>query len=429
MLALVAVLTQISGNPPLQHAMFALPAPSSIAGKLRRNGSQLLLNGNPFSGIGLNVVDAMWNNNLQGIEDAAKRGFPFVRFAAMPYFVDDLRAWQRDSESWWATGMDRVVAAAHRFGIRLVPDLLWNPFAIADLCNEPLSALFNGTNSCSRQRAREFVAQASSRYANNSAILFWELSNENNALVDGYLANSTVACDAAHGTPSHRSDADNFDSAQMIATHSWLATIIKRSDPGTLVNTGQSMPRPFAQRWRDNPRAEVAKHHMDSRLDNESAFVKNLLDTNAPPLDFVSAHMGGVSDNVHRAFAANESSPTWLLELARTAAAKHGQPFYLGEFTVTISKSAEEDGPHERSYGYAEAVVDWVLDVHRRGDTVLASAWVFEYANQNATFSLISGRDEVLLQKMQAANAALRQPLAVAHRAVGGSNAVGSSRR
>jgi hypothetical protein len=408
MLTLVAVLTQISGSAPSYDTI--APAPS-IVGKLRRNGSQLLLNGDPFSGIGLNVVDALWGKNIQGIKDAAERGFPFVRFAAMPYFVDDLKAWQHDSESWWATGMDQVVAAAHRFGIRLVPDLLWNPFAIADLCSEPLSALFNSTNSCSRQRAGEFVAQASSRYANNSAILFWELSNENNALVDGYLANSTVACDPAHGTPSHRTDADNFDSAQMIATHSWLAAIIKKSDPGSLVNTGQSMPRPFAQRWRDNPRAEVAKHHMDSRLDNESAFVKNLLDTNAPPLDFVSAHMGGVSDNVHRAFAVNETRPTWLLELARSASAEQGQPFYLGEFTVTLSKSEEEGGgPQERSYEYAEAVVDWVLDVHTRGGTVLASAWVFEYANQNDTFSLISGRDEELLQKMQSANAALRPP-------------------
>ena len=130
--------------------------------------------------------------------------------------------------------MDQVVAAAHRYGIRLVPDLLWNPFAIADLCDEPLSALFNnGTDSCSRRQAGQLVAQAAERYRNDPAILFWELSNENNALVDGYFANSTTACDPAHGTPAFRTDADNFDSSQMIATHAWLTTMIKKADPGS----------------------------------------------------------------------------------------------------------------------------------------------------------------------------------------------------
>jgi hypothetical protein len=106
--------------------------------------------------------------------------------------------------------------------------------------------------------------------------LLWnrELSNENNALVDGWFANSSAGCDpsGSKGTPLHRSDADNFDTAQMIATHAWLAEKIRAADPGRLVNSGNSLPRPSAEHWRNTPREDVAHHRIDSRPDNESDF-------------------------------------------------------------------------------------------------------------------------------------------------------------
>lgn len=74
-----------------------------------------------------------------------------------------------------------------------MPDLLWNAFAFADLCGEPLSALFNGTESCTRSMAVKFVTEAATRFRGNPAVLLWELSNENNALVDGWFANATTA--------------------------------------------------------------------------------------------------------------------------------------------------------------------------------------------------------------------------------------------
>ena len=67
--------------------------------------------------------------------------------------------------------------------------------------------------------------------------------------------------------------------------------------------------------------------------------------------------------------------------------------------------------PGSRSYAYAEAVIDWCVDVHRRlgdGGGLLVSLWVFEYASQNGTYSVIPGRDDAFLQRIQAANAALQ---------------------
>lgn len=291
-----------------------------------------------------------------------------------------------------------------------MPNLLWNIVAFADLCNEPLGALFNGSDSCSRRAVGEYVSQAAQRYRHEPAILFWELYNENNALVDGWMNGSAVACAPGESTPSHRTDADNFDTAQMIATHAWLAEKIRAADPGRLINAGSSMPRPSAQHWRETPRAEVRRHRIDSTPDNRCEFVRNLLDTNAPPaLDFVSVHSGfGAGDDARpfRPPPANGNgdalSDCWLLELARSVAAKRGQPFYLGEFAVAPATAASQ-----RNASYAEAVLDWVLGLNQRlgaGGGVLASMWVFEYVNQNSSFSVIPGRDAGFLCKLQEAN-------------------------
>lgn len=393
-------------------AVHAHPLDPPLAGRLGWNGSHLTLAGRPYAGIGLNIVDlGMWGGtpNVAALKDAATYGVPFVRFAAAPYWADALQRWRADPQAYWASSVDVAVAAAERLRVRLVPNLLWNPFAFADLCGEPLAALYNrsyagaraaGAASCTRAAAAEYVAQAVARYAGSAAILFWELSNENNALVDGFMDGSTVACDPAHGTPARRTDRDNFDTAQMVETFGWLAATIRRADPSRLVNAGTSMPRSFAQSWRDTPRAQVARHHMDSAPDNRSAFVRNLLDTNSRT-DFVSAHMGGLPDNARRAWLRNVTEPTALLETARAAAASRAQPFYLGEFTATVGERGA------RSYGYAEAVIGWALDVDALlggGGGVLSSVWVFEYAPQNATWSIEPERDRALLRVLVAAN-------------------------
>ena len=78
--------------------MFAnLPA-GHLVGRLQRNGSQLYMNGQPYAGIGVNVVDVLWNNNSKGLFDAAERGFHFARFAAAPYYWDGLIAWKLNPE-------------------------------------------------------------------------------------------------------------------------------------------------------------------------------------------------------------------------------------------------------------------------------------------------------------------------------------------
>lgn len=326
-----------------------------------------------------------------------------MRFAAAPYWADQLNAWRDQPEDYWSS-FDAAISAAERLQVHLIPDLLWNPFAFADFCHEPVAALYNGSDSCTRRTVSEYTTQAVRRLGNSSAILFWELSNENNALVDGFMNGSRVACNPAHGTPERRTDRDNFDTQQMVETFGWLASTIRRVDPSRLVNADTSMPRPFAQSWRDTPRSQVARHHMDSALDNRSAFLRNLLDTNSRT-DFVSAHMGGLPDNAHRAWLRNSTDPVLLLETARIAAAGRKQPFYLGEFTATVGASGD------RSYGYAEAVIEWVLGVHSRlggGGGVLSSMWVFEYGPQNATWSIEPGRDSKLLSMLVAANRKLR---------------------
>ena len=101
--------------------------------------------------------------NIRALEDAAAYGVPFIRFAAAPYWADELQQWKSDPERYWSTSTDLAVAAAARLRVRLIPDLLWNPFAFADYCHEPLSALYNRSYSdaVSCTRALAHVAQIS----------------------------------------------------------------------------------------------------------------------------------------------------------------------------------------------------------------------------------------------------------------------------
>jgi hypothetical protein len=422
-------------SPPLLPPPPPPPLPP-LSGRLTRDGAALRLSGRAFAGVGVNIVDLCWNNNSHALRDAAERGVPFVRFAASPFFPDDLRAWRADPERYWrsgagagsgmAAGVDAAVQMASAARIRLVPDLLWNIFAFADLCHEPLGAFFNGTDSCARRSAAQYITQAVARYKSHPAILFWELSNENSALVDGWFANSTHDCVAGRGTPDRRTDADNFDTAQMVATHSWLAAAIRRHDPSRLISSGHGMPRPSAQHWRQTPRAEVARHHIDNTRDNRSEFERVLLDTNSPA-DFVSVHESDGSHDAGRLFVPSASRPTWLSELARSVANRQGKPLYLGEFSVhpagvagatSVAAGATAGGsvvgalgqPPARNYIFAEAVLDWLVECHRAegGGGVLASVWVFEYLPQNKSWSVVPGRDATFLRKLQHTNHVLR---------------------
>ena len=75
---------------------------------------------------------------------------------------------------------------------------------------------------------------------------------------------------------------------------------------------------------------------------------------------------------------------------------------HLGEFAATIKQAV--GGDITRTFEFASAVVDWILGVHATDNGLLASVWVFEYAGQNSTFSLIPGRDDVILGKIRRAN-------------------------
>ena len=65
-----------------------------LTGRLTWNGTHLNLGGKPYAGVGLNIVDlGQWGENIRALEDAAAYSVPFVRFAAAPYWADEL---QRD---------------------------------------------------------------------------------------------------------------------------------------------------------------------------------------------------------------------------------------------------------------------------------------------------------------------------------------------
>ncbi len=161
---------------------------------LQPRGGKLYQAGESWRGIGCNhfalflrelftfgggSVNTGLENDLQ---DLSGRGIPFVRFAAGWF---DYVRWRDDyainPDRYWST-LDRVVAAAARYEVGLVPCMFWTLRAFADLSHHYGSwqslEQMSVRNSVHNVRFAEFTQTFVRRYAGSPAILGWEFCNE-----------------------------------------------------------------------------------------------------------------------------------------------------------------------------------------------------------------------------------------------------------
>ena len=107
-------------------------------------GGTLLLRGQPYRGIGVNyfdcfsrtLADAEHRSYEAGFAALARLGIPFCRFSACPFWPAQYKLYQEDRAEYFAR-MDRVVRAAERHGIGLIPSLFWYSAAVPDIVGEP----------------------------------------------------------------------------------------------------------------------------------------------------------------------------------------------------------------------------------------------------------------------------------------------------
>jgi len=315
---------------------------------------ELLRDGKPYRGIGVNYFSCFLRTLAsgddrsyeQGFQTLAEKGIPFARFCAAGFWPRDMRLYQTDREEYFRR-LDRVVEAAGKQGVGLIPSLFWYAACVPDLVGEPLD---QWANPASKTRAwmRDYVREVVTRYRDNPTIWAWEFGNE-------YSLSANLPNAAQHrakivpalGTASARTERDDLTFPMVRDALAAFGEEARRHDPRRVVESGDSFLRPSA--WHQ-------LHDGNWKVDSPEQSAEILAMVNPAPVDVVSIHM----------YEDNDQRLVRTLEAAR----RLGKPVFVGEF------GAEGQGPA------AEAKFRRLLAAIVDHDVPLAALWVFDHPHQ-----------------------------------------------
>ncbi|MCW5934952.1 MAG: cellulase family glycosylhydrolase [Fimbriimonadia bacterium] len=309
---------------------------------LKRAGSDWQMNGKPFRALGVNKFD-LFLRFLKGGEEraqaeeamreASQRGLRVIRFAGVGFYPKDMEVWTDEARYWGA--MDALIEGAKRQSLSLIPTLCWNHYLFPDMAGETVQDFLTRPHSRSRQFLNLYTRQFVSRYRDESAILFWEMTNELNLQADLAFMRPDGWGDLnapSLGTPLKRLARDNFTTDQMVPFMRDWARQIRRLDPNHLIASGYSSPRPAAQHLRK------AKGKGDWTEDSPAELTTYLRDTHPDPIEVVSLHFYKKHDNLR--FGNRQEDSAEPLRVLASAAQKIGKPVFLGETGDDYTRSA-----------------------------------------------------------------------------------------
>ena len=171
---------------------------------LGRRGTKLLLGEREFRAVGMNQIKLLYHfagldaNPTFGefvLESLAREGFTVLRVSCaehVPHFnkrdkhYTMFRLFEKDPAAYFAA-FDRMLAAAKKAGVRLVPVLIWSPSNIADHLGtssygKPDFAAIRRTyldrSSREHKFLKRYLESLAKRYRQDGTILCWEIGNE-----------------------------------------------------------------------------------------------------------------------------------------------------------------------------------------------------------------------------------------------------------
>ena len=322
----------------------------------------LMRAGSPYRGVGVNYFDC-FSRHLkdpkdttyeQGFRHLKDRGIPFARFMATGYWPVEMKLYVEDPAEYFRR-LDRVIKAAERIGIGLIPSLFWTLSTVPDLVGEPVSA-WGHPSSKTHAWMRKYTAEVVTRYRRSPAIWGWELGNEFNLAAD--LPNAKEHWPPVWptlGTPASRSDRDEITHAVLRTALREFGREVRKHDRDRIVISGNSIPRPSA--WHQMKELSWTK-------DSPEQFIEMLIGDNPDPIDTLCIHAYSDEDIAR-------------LSHAMCASVASRKPLFIGEFGVPGKPTAAS----ERTF---RKMLNQIVQL----GVPLSALWVYDFSMQDENWNV-----------------------------------------
>lgn len=352
---------------PIIHAGLCKPPKKG----LQANGTQFQLNGKRFRGIGVNHFSLFWRqiySNLGPAVDydadlkAIKQtwGLPFVRFAVGGYDRTSWLYWYNNRTAYLAM-LANIVASAEKYGIGLVPVLLWDVRSFCDICYTTAATLQHPAHLADKTSVawanfQLFISDVVGLLRTSSAVWAWDLTNElSSSCGPEYYSTWLLDGTGVDGGSTSlswlnwntRPDGTTYPaSAKMSLAQSVTFTqeavrYIQQTDGfGRIINSGNAAGFQAAvgcQTTNSLAADTLAKWNGDSSIRGMSWLA--FRDQNFPTINM---HIYPQSTSNSTFFSGAEKTQSELIVLSRQWADAVGKPFFLGEFGATRWKNTTE---------------------------------------------------------------------------------------
>ena len=358
----------------------------------------LELNGSPYSGIGVDMVQPALTDLLANDPAPVKQDFqelqayhiPFVRFPALAAWGSEASQYSYLSNAYmndptqYFNAMNELCAIANQYNVGLIPSLAFsnwpNSLAEGEASSSAAYAAAQGlapwTNPTSPvdQIWTQYVTQMVTRYEHNPAIWGWEFGNELNLQMD--LPN------AASLFPGYQPSWD-YTHAQMWNVYQQFVGLVRQYDPYHIIEAGNSFP------------TSSSYHNMvDGTWTTDTpAQWAYMLKMDNSPFDMISGHAYGSTalEDINAAVAVSQ---------------QEHKPLFVGEFGVPGTKAE------------SQALFQEMLNTLVADKVPLAAVWAFDETGQTAaageasyySITPTNGRS-FMLAEIEAANAADGNPV------------------
>jgi len=336
----------------------AAPKPCPVP-VVQRQGARLVVDGKAYRSVGMNHTKLLYHfarfdsNRAWGeyvLESLAAHGFTTVRVACaehVPRFNKRAREYTAyrlfaEAPQEYFAAFDAMLAAAQRYGVRVIPVLIWNPANIADHLG---TSRYGQTDFAAVRRTyfdptskehrflRRYLTALAGRYRDDGTILCWEIGNEWQNKVPQtdayYLYNPEGETPNPYIPPNWKPafvDHGGRTAWQQLAdAQAVVATILKATDPNHLVLSGVETP---------------SVHHAP----DNAAFSQVLKTVIPPEVDVVGYHQYANGTGRpqkpwgYHPFLRAPGLPPYEADMhvrRKTAAALHnGRPLLIGECNV-----------------------------------------------------------------------------------------------